>query len=184
MSDPNDLKAFWNDAWAHLAQGVADGTSPARYPTFATVGPDSVPQARTVVLRGADRAAASVEVHTDIETDKVTALRHTPMAALHIWLPAADLQIRLTARVEILTGAQVDAAWAQVPVTARVSYGTQPVPGTPIAEVHAYEKPADRSRFAVLKCQLTQMDLVHLDVRHRRAVFTAQDGWQGRWLAP
>jgi pyridoxine/pyridoxamine 5'-phosphate oxidase len=184
MSDPNDLGAFLGDAWHHLEHGVADATSPARYPTFATVGADGIPQARTVALRGADRAMALVEVHTDIETDKVEALRHTPFAALHIWLPEANLQIRLTARVAVLTGTQVDAAWAKVPVASRVSYATKPAPGTRIGDVYAYEKPAKRSRFAVLRCELTQVDLVHLDARHRRALFVAQDGWQGTWLAP
>ncbi|KHA51803.1 pyridoxamine 5'-phosphate oxidase family protein [Sulfitobacter geojensis] len=184
MSDPNDLVTFLDAAWEHLERGVAHSASPARFVTFATVGQDGVPQARTVALRGADRGAASVEVHTDVETDKVAALRQMPMAALHIWLPEANLQIRLTARVTVLTGSQVDEAWAKVPAGSRVSYGTKPTPGTPIADVYAYEKPAERSRFAVLKCELTQMDLVHLDARHRRALFEAQNGWQGTWVAP
>lgn len=184
MSDVSDLAAFLGEAWQHLSCGVADSASPARYPTFATVGPNGVPQARTVALRGARRADATVEVHTDIETDKVTALRHTPFAALHFWLPCADLQIRLAARVEILTGLPVDAAWEKVPAASRVSYGTMPAPGRPIADVYAYEKTADRDRFAVLACHVTQMDLVHLDRRHRRAIFHAQDGWRGNWLAP
>lgn len=184
MNDVGDLGAFLNGAWSHLEHGVAQATSLARYPTFATVSPDGMPQARTVVLRGADRDRGRLEVQTDIETEKVTALRHNPTAALHVWLPEADLQIRLTARVTILTGAAVDDAWARVPATSRVSYGTEPLPGTPIVQVYAYEKPANRSRFAVLDCQLTQIDLVHLDTRHRRAAFSVTDGWRGKWLAP
>ncbi|MGC1504339.1 MAG: pyridoxamine 5'-phosphate oxidase family protein [Sulfitobacter sp.] len=184
MSDPNDLGAFLEEAWRQMAQGVADSASPARYPTFATVGPDGMPQARTVALRGANRIDMTLEVHTDTETGKVAALRHNPFAALHIWLPEVDLQIRLTARVGVVTGPQVEAAWAKVPAASRVSYGTVPVPGTPIASVHAFEKTADRNRFAVLECRLTQIDLVHLDTRHRRAVFGVQDGWRGRWVAP
>lgn len=184
MSDPNDLGVFLGEAWQHLIHGVSDSRSSARYPTFATVGPDGVPQSRTVALRGACQAEATVEVHTDIETGKIAALRHAAVAALHIWLPRADLQIRLTAWVEILTGPQVDGAWESVPAASRVSYGTMPVPGTPIDEVYAYQKPADRNRFAVLKCHLNQIDLVHLDKRHRRALFVLKDGWRGTWLAP
>lgn len=184
MSDPNDLAAYLNDAWQHLSRGVADSKSPARYPTFVTVSPEGVPEARTVALRGASQSAATVEVHTDIETDKITALRANPLAAIHIWMPRADVQIRLTGRVQILTGAAVETAWAKVPVGSRVSYGTMPFPGTPIDHVYAYEKPAERDRFAVLRCHLARMDLVHLDKRHRRAVFESHDGWQGTWVAP
>ncbi|KIN60357.1 Pyridoxamine 5'-phosphate oxidase-related, FMN-binding [Sulfitobacter noctilucae] len=184
MSDPNDLRAFLKEAWQHLGRGVTDSRSPARYPTFATTDSNGTPQARTVALRGASQSGATVEVHTDTQTDKIASLRQTPLAALHIWLPKADLQIRLTAEVEILTGDAVEDAWAKVPEGSRVSYGTEPAPGTPIDHVYAYEKPSKRSRFAVLVCHLTHMDLVHLGERHRRAVFTKDDGWQGSWVAP
>lgn len=184
MSDPNDLAAFLTDAWQHLGRGAADSKSPARYPVFATTAPDGTPEARTVALRGVSRSAGTVEVHTDIETDKITALRHNPIAALHFWIPRSDLQIRLTTAVTILTGPEVEAQWLKVPAASRVSYGTLPIPGTPIEHVYDYEKPPERSRFAVLKCQVTKMDLVHLDNRHRRALFVAEDDWQGTWLAP
>lgn len=184
MSDPNDLQAFLAEAWQHLTSGVADSRAPARYPTFATVSPDGKPQARTVVLRAASRSAAVLEVHTDIATAKVTALQHSPFAAFHVWLPRADLQIRLIASVEILTGTGVDPQWAKVSPASRISYGTVPKPGAPIADVYAYEKPADRDRFAVLRCHLIKMELVHLGARHRRASFVSENDWTGTWLAP
>lgn len=184
MSDPNDLQAFLAEAWQHLSRGVADSRSPARYPTFVTVAADGTPQARTVALRGARRSTASIEVHTDIATPKVAELRHNPVAALHVWLPRADLQIRLTTQVSIVTGDAVDAQWHKVPAASRVSYGTQPVPGTPIAQVYAYEKPAERASFAVLDCTVTMIDLVHLGPQHRRAQFIATDDWRGTWCAP
>jgi len=60
----------------------------------------------------------------------------------------------------------------------------RPLPGTPIADAFAYEKPADRARFAVLLCRVTQIDLVHLGTPHRRAGYLASDGFAGSWLAP
>ena len=184
MNDAGDLSAFLDEAWQHLERGVADSRSPARYPTFATVSPDGKPEARTVVLRGAARSSASVEVHTDIATAKVAALKDNPFAALHFWLPKADLQIRLTALVEIVTGLDADEQWAKIPPASRISYGTMPKPGVPITDVFAYEKPANRDRFAVLRCNLQKIDLVHLGTRHRRALFSSGNTWTGQWLAP
>lgn len=184
MSDPNDLAAFLAQAWQHLSRGVADRRAPARYPTFATVGPDGTPQARTVALRGASSSAGTLEVHTDIVTEKVIALRRNPVAALHVWIPRSDLQIRVTARVEILTGEAVTAQWDQIPTGSRVSYGTLPDPGTPIPHVYDYDKPAERSRFAVLACTVTALDLVHLGEQHRRAAYNRSDRFKGQWLAP
>lgn len=184
MSDPNDLSAFLAEAWQHLRRGAADAKSPARYPVLATVASDGTPEARTVALRRADATAAILEVHTDIQSPKVTALRNTPRAALHVWLPRARLQIRVTADVEIRTGPDVQDAWDQVPPASRVSYGTEPLPGTPIPSVHAYEKLPVRDRFAVLRCHAMHIDLVHLDTVHRRAEYLRGNGWAGQWLAP
>ncbi|MEM7438255.1 MAG: pyridoxamine 5'-phosphate oxidase family protein [Pseudomonadota bacterium] len=184
MSDTNDLVAFLADAWRHLAEGVADADAPARFPTFATISPDGVPEARTVALRHADQNVALVEVHTDIDTNKVRALRKAPIAALHVWVPRARLQIRMTAEVDIRTGPGVEAEWNKVPSGSRVSYGTDPVPGTPIGHVYDYAKPVVRDRFAVLRCLLTDIDLVHLDDQHRRAAYQRADDWVGTWVAP
>ncbi len=183
MSDPNDLQAFLDEGWQHLRRGVADARAPARQPTLATVSPEGAPEARTVVLRRATESTAEVEVHTDTRTAKIEALRATPLAALHIWVPRAQLQIRLSAEVTILTGAKVAEQWARVPPGSRVSYGTEPAPGTPIAHVYDYEKPIKRDRFAVLHCKLTTIDLVHLGDRHRRALYKRADNWRGTWVS-
>ena len=66
MSDPNDLPTFLDYAWRHLIRGVADGRSPARYPTFATVAADGTPEARIVALRAASRSQSTLEVHTGV----------------------------------------------------------------------------------------------------------------------
>ena len=65
-----------------------------------------------------------------------------------------------------------------------VSYGTQPTPGTAILDAYAYEKPSERERFVVLRCNLLEIDLVHLGARHRRAEFIRENEWAGTWLAP
>ena len=143
-----------------------------------------MPQSRTGVLRAADSAASRLEVHTDRATPKIAELQHQPIAALHIWLPDANLQIRMTTQDDILPGDDVEGRWQQVPVSSRVSYGTEPVPGTPIAHVFDYKNTSARDRFAVLSCTVIQMDLVHLGPQHRRALFAAQDGWIGTWCAP
>ena len=184
MSDPNDLHAFLDEAWRHLQRGVADSRSPARYPVFATVAPNGTPEARTVALRGASRSQSMLEVHTDITTSKVVALQHSPKAAFHVWLPRADLQIRITTTVDIQTGTDVDQQWDRIPEGSRVSYGMHPTPGTAISDAYTYEKPSERERFAVLRCTILSIDLVQLGARHRRAGFCHENDWAGKWLAP
>jgi len=184
MGDPNDLCAFRDDAWRHLQRGVADARSPARYPAFATAAAGGTPEVRTVVLRGASQSQSRLEVHTDIATSKVVALQHSPKAAFLVWLPRADLQIRITTTVDILTGSDIDQQWDRIPERSRVSYGTHPTPGSLISNAYAYEKSSERERFAVLSCSVLLIDLVQLGVRHRRAEFSHENDWVGKWLAP
>lgn len=170
--------------WQRLVRGVADRRAPARHPTLATTSPQGWPEARTVVLRAADPAGATLDIHTDLQSAKVASLRHTPRAALHIWDASAHLQIRLQADVTILSGAEIAEIWARVPDPSRQSYGTRPSPGQPIADALAYDKPADPASFAVLRCRVQTIDVVHLGPQHRRAAFARADGWAGQWLAP
>ncbi|MFN3279633.1 MAG: pyridoxamine 5'-phosphate oxidase family protein [Paracoccus hibiscisoli] len=170
--------------WARLVRGVGDRHAPARHPTLATVTPQGMPQARTVVLRGADRGAGVLEVHTDLQSGKVADLRANPLAALHVWDAGAHLQTRIEARADILTGDVVAAVWARVPDPSRQSYGSQPAPGTPIDDPLAYAKRPDAACFVVLRLTVLAIDAVHLGPQHRRARYTRETGWQGQWLAP
>jgi hypothetical protein len=170
--------------WILLIRGVADRRAPARHPTLATVTPDGMPRARTVVLRAADPASASLDVHTDQHSAKMADVAATPFAALHIWDSSAHLQIRIEASIELLTGAEAAKIWARMSEPLRSAYGTIPHPGMPIAESLDYAKSPEAASFAVLRLRMLAMDVLHLGTHHRRARFQRDGGWQGQWLVP
>jgi pyridoxamine 5'-phosphate oxidase len=185
MSDWFETLEGLNDQlWDTLVQGVVDSSHPARHPTFATVSPDGWPEARTVVLRGADQIAGMISVFTDLQSAKVDSLRRTPRAALHIWDAANRLQLRLSCMVKIQHGPDITHIWAQVPEQSRHSYGVTPAPGRPIAGDLDYVKSPDPASFAVLDCTVITIDAVHLGPDHRRARFRRDADWQGEWLVP
>lgn len=179
-----DLTTFRAQVWERLVRGVHDRHAPARHPTLATIGTDGMPQARTVVLRAADKTGATVHIHTDLHSAKVAELRADPRAALHVWDPSPHLQVRIEAEVAILSGAQVADIWHRVPEASRVAYGSAPAPGQPIEAALAYEKSPDPAAFAVLRLSVQAIDALHLGPDHRRARFERADDWAGRWLAP
>ena len=177
------LDGLHDRMWQRLSRGVADAKSPSRQPTLATVR-DGWPEARTVVLRRAEREAATLEVYTDLTSDKVESLRATPRAALHIWEDKQRLQIRLQAQVEILSGDVVRDRWAKIGEGGRQSYGKIPTPGTALTDALDYEVTASFDAFAVLSCRIEAIDLVHLGDDHRRASYARADGWRGQWRSP
>ena len=169
--------------WARIEAGVADASAPARTPALATLG-EGGPEIRTLVLRAADRGAGTLDLHADAASAKVAQLRADPRAALHVWDAGASLQLRLRARVEVLTGEGADAAWARVPEAARANYGGAPAPGQPLARPEALEPRAERARFAVLRCRAKEVEALLLADPHRRAVYARADGFAGGWVAP
>jgi len=178
------LDGIQSHVWGVLGAGLSLRDAPARQPTFATVSPDGWPEARTVVLRGVDPVARVLTVHTDLYSSKVASLKAHPRAALHVWVPEDDLQIRVQADVTIAHGAEVRAEWDKVPDPSRQSYGVTPPPGTVIAGALDYVKSPDPETFAVVSCEVVTMDAVHLGDVHRRAAFTQVGEWRGQWLAP
>ncbi len=178
------LPDMLDQVWQRLGRGVADAKAPARLPVLATVSPEGWPEARTVVLRAATRSEGTCEVHTDLTSDKMASLSAAPRAALHIWEPRAQLQMRLAARVQVLSGAGAAGRWARVPDASRAGYGKHPVPGTPIPGPLDYETRSDPAAFAVLILTLDRIEALHLGPQHSRALYLREDGWQGRWLSP
>lgn len=179
-----DLSEIYIQVWTRLLRGVRDRRAPTRHPTMATVTPDGRPQARTVVLRAADKQASSLEIHTDLHSTKVIELISTPFASLHVWDTPAHLQLRLEANVAILRGEEVAEIWARMPELSRASYGGNPAPGRPIPEALAYNKVSDPASFAVLQLSVHTIDVLHLGQYHRRARFERSTNWEGVWLTP
>ena len=180
----SDLAELHAQVWARLVRGVRDRRAATRHPTLATVTPDGRPQARTVVLRAADKQTGSLEIHTDLQSSKIKDLRVAPVAALHVWDASAHLQLRMEASVLIRTGQDAAAIWAGMSEPSRLSYGGSPAPGEPVCESLAYHKLADPASFAVLHLSIQTIDVLHLGPNHRRARFDRADNWNGAWLVP
>lgn len=179
------LKGFHDQAWKRLARGVADRRAAARHPTLATVGLNGGAEARTVVLRAADRTDGMLELHTDRDSEKVAELHANPAASLHIWDLRVRMQIRLRVLIRCHQGALATERWQQVPSVSRWAYGGNPAPGGLIHRPTDYRADTDVDRFMLLLCTVQSMELLHLaEDGHRRALFRRADGFAGNWLAP
>jgi hypothetical protein len=176
MNEPC-LIGLLDTVWSHISLGASDRTHPARHPTLATIGPDG-PEARSVVLRGADREAGTLEFFTDATSPKHAQITTDPHVALHIWVPEARLQIRVRAMATLHRGDP--ALFAKLPPEAQANYGG-PAPGTP--DQRRTGTVGDPGRFALIRCHLTEIDTLLLAGPHHRAIYRASDEWLGQWVA-
>ena len=198
MRPDDDLPAILAHAWTLLVRGGADRKSPVHTPVIASVDADGLPQARVMVLRKADPATSTLRLHTDARSPKVTQLSGKPVAVL-AYHPVEQVQLRIAGTARVLTDdGVVNGFWDQSTPFARRCYLAEHPPGTPLpgpssglpAWIEGQQPTLEqiapaRANFATLWIEVTAIDWLHLaNSGHRRAVFRADDGWAGEWVAP
>jgi hypothetical protein len=167
-------------------------------PVVCSVDEQGLPHARVMVLRKADPAAGTLRFHTDARSPKVGQLDGKPVAVL-AYHAAEQVQLRISGQARIgRSVAEVDGIWNQSTLFARRCYLAEQAPGTPLpgpasglpAWIEGQQPTAEqivpaRANFAVLWVGVTSIDWLHLaNSGHRRALFRAEDGWAGAWVAP
>jgi hypothetical protein len=167
-----------------LSAGVGQRANPYRVPTLASVGGDGAPNIRTVVLRAFDEAARVLLIYTDRRTPKFAELGADQRAALHVYDPAANVQVRLWGAVSLHLDDEVaDSAWAATGPGQIVNYATDPAPGVVVNAPPALPdaSPAQaRRNFAVLRFRFEALEFLWLSrAGHWRARFE----WRGERLS-
>jgi len=127
-----DLEAAERTAWDLMVRGVHSRRSAFHQATVATIGAQGA-QARTVVLRGADRAARRVRFHTDRRSRKVAELSENPALAVHLYDHGAKVQVRLHGTAHLCVGdATAAAVWRGMREMSRACYRQRVPPGAAI----------------------------------------------------
>ncbi|MDX2016513.1 MAG: pyridoxamine 5'-phosphate oxidase family protein [Planctomycetota bacterium] len=202
LNYPAELGAVLDHAWAMLVRGVRDAKHGFHTPTLATLSPEGLPEARIVVLRGADPARLEISAHTDARSPKVHELRTQPTAAWVFYDAHSKLQIRARARAEIITtAAEANIHWAETGVSSRRCYLAPHAPSSvrPALDPNLpesvrgrlpsrEESEPGRVNFAVILTRVLALDVLHLAAAgHTRARFTYRDDGtleRSEWLAP
>lgn len=178
----DSLSAIEDALWRELEAAKGDRTHPWRVPVLATTD-GTAADARTVVLRTAERATSEVIVYTDARAGKVAQMQRHPLGTLVFWSPSLGWQLRLRAHLSALTdGLAVSSAWARLRHTASASdYLSSAAPGSPLEGTPTGH--AERAHFAIVKAQVMSIDWLELHEQgHRRARFAV--GETARWLQP
>lgn len=179
----DSLAAIEEALWRELQRAPADRAHPWRTPVLATTD-GRVGDARTVVLRDADRDASSLHIYSDARTAKVTQAQSHPDATLVMWSPALAWQLRLRVRLEVSTdGLEVSSRWTQLKLTpAANDYLSLYAPGSALAGAMAAR--GERAHFALLEAKVEFIDWLEIDPHngHRRARFGGDA--TAVWLQP
>lgn len=168
--------------WEELALAVDDRQHAWRMPVLSTVAGDGTPNARTVVLRGAQAFAQMLRFYTDARSPKVDELRRSQRALLVFWSARLQWQLRVRVDVTVATdGPEVAFLWEQIRRSpAAGDYLGESAPGSKLTEAAGCTGTA--AHFALLDAHVVEIDWLDLGAGgHRRARFSAGTC---QWLAP
>jgi pyridoxamine 5'-phosphate oxidase len=173
---------FVHRIWTELQRATADRHHEWRTPVLATVDPQGVPQARTVVLRSADAGSGQLVFFTDSRSPKVAELEANPAAALVFWSRRLQWQLRVGVRAAVHTdGQRVEAAWARVGQSAAAGdYLSSQAPGSTLQP--AIATASEQHHLAVITLQVKQMDWLELSRDGHRRARLVDRGVE--WLVP
>ena len=171
--------------WMELERAAQDRHHEWRTPVLATVGKDGTPNARTVVLRGADARLQILQFYTDCRSPKIAELAQEPPAMLVFWSKHLNWQLRVRVAIEIqTTGPQVDAVWEQLSQSSAAGdYLSMDAPGEalPVGLAASSAAPG-MHHLAILAAHVQEIDWLELRrAGHRRAAF-GTNTWQ--WRVP
>ena len=148
-----------------------------RTPVLASTGLDGFPQARTVVLRSAERAQAKLTFFTDSRSPKMAELQTQARASLVFWSKRLGWQLRVSVLATVITeGPAVDAAWQRVSQSpAAGDYLSAAPPGAPCTPCpHEEVGVCPQHNLCIVSAQVLSMDWLALAKEgHRRARVSA-----------
>ena len=192
-----DYEKLAEESWSRLWAGSDDPAHPMRLVVLATVDADGAPDARTMVLRGADRRLGKIWFYTDRRSEKIDHLRASGAVCVVAYDPADRIQLRLRGTATLyLTGTQADLHWRHVSLALKALFASSDPPGRPMLQpdprlagiqqsLDAVGEAGARANFAVIEVRVKAIEWLQVrDNEQRRAVLHAATGWAAQPLVP
>lgn len=195
----DSLDGILAESWAQLAAATTTAAHGWHLPVVSTIE-NGHPRGRMVVLRGADAATRTIWFHTDARSSKIAEMQSERQTSWLFYDSESRVQLSLHALATVHTDDEVaQAAWDASRLESLRCYLAPERPGKlseePTVNIPqellkrpptADEATAGRANFAVVRTEVTSLELLYLKQSGNvRARFTwADDQWVGSWVAP
>jgi len=178
------LQEIFEELKGEMKLGYLKKKHSFRYVYLATIA-DGKPHQRTVVLRDVVQDKHPI-IYTDARSNKVKELKENPNASLIMYNHKKLMQISLSGKIKrIDSGDYYDNSWSRVQGNSQNDFITDRAPGTPIKNPDEVDYMAQEHHFMILKLVPDKIEYLQLKRPHHiRAVFKAENNWQGQFLTP
>jgi general stress protein 26 len=187
---PIEYDTIADQTWTRLADAADRINHPMRLQTVASADERGSPDARILVLRGADRAALSLWFHTDRRSRKVDHYRAHPRACTVGYDGRDGVQLRVWGRVSLHDHDEMARRhWEQTDFAVRNAYGLTATPGEPLPHpdprfeaqrkrIETETEEIGRRNFMVLQLTADAIEWFQTTpTGDRRALMRAREDW-------
>ncbi len=178
--------AFFKEIKDELQKGAHEKNHPFRYGTLATIGLETMPRQRIVVLREVTEHLKLV-FFTDKRSKKLIHIKENNKVSMLFYHPKEMLQIKVEGLATIIKDEQaVEKYWKNVPLHSRKEYTTQNSPGSAVEAPDALEYLTTENHFCIIEIEAFRIEYLKLKrPNHIRIQFTKTNNqWSGEFLVP
>lgn len=170
-------------SWDNLARAPRDKNHPYRLAVLSGLDTLGRPRGRTVVLRQAERATAELYLFSDTRTNKVAGLSQQNWLSWTFWHPRQSLQTIAGGPSTLLAESERQSFFDQLAAYNWADYSSVLAPGEALdmeATTGSSTANTDQERawhnFCVIRTQVQEMDILHLQRSGHRRVLAQRDG--------
>lgn len=169
-----------------LLQGSTSNSHPFHLCTLATLGLETMPRLRTVVLREVGEDLRLL-FYTDSRSKKVLHIKENSKVALLFYHPAKVTQLKVEGLASVLKEGSVVAKHRKnLNSKQKKEYSTAEAPGSTILKPENVEFLSDTDYFSVISIEPFRLEYLKLaNPRHIKLRFSKENKrWQNEYLVP
>lgn len=169
-----------------LTEGAHSLKHPFRFSTLGTVGLESIPRLRTIVLRD---VASDLQLffYTDKRSKKILHIKENNKVSLLFYHPEKLIQLRVEGLASINKDPdRLEEQWKNVGSRNRKDYTTKKAPGSDIVNPDSVEYLDETNHFCVVTITPFKIEYLKLQQPHHLRVRFSKEGatWHSEFLVP
>ena len=177
---------FFSELKSELQKGIKKKGHPFRYGTLATIGLETVPRLRTVVLRQVSEDL-TLSIYTDKRSKKLLHIKENNKVSMLFYDPKQMLQIKVEGLAYSITDeTTLKKYWSGVKPNSRKDYTTENAPGSSISHPDQVEYLQEENHFCIIEIVPFRIEYLKLKrPNHIRVQYSKSElNWTSEFLVP
>ena len=177
------LNLILEDCKKQLSAAIIHKKHSFRYLTLATIKKDGGPKLRTVVLREFNPENFEFAIYSDIRSSKIQELKLFPEAQFLFYDSSRLIQLIIDLNLKCFS--TKNDIYNLLPESSKKDYSCVLIPGTEINSPDEITYNFKNNNFVKIIFEAKKIEYLKLKrPNHIRSIYSIEDNWEGKFLAP